>query len=161
MPEDNLDYFLKIDGIEGESQDHSHPGEIRLRDFDLAMTNRGNRAGYAVGRPYFDDAAFSGPIDASYTKLNEACLKNSAVPKVVLTCRKAGKTQQDFLVITFSKVYVTNCRVDTVAETPEMEFTLSFAKLQVNYQEQKQEGGLGGALSAIFELGSGRTETGS
>ena len=161
MPEDNRDYFLKIDGIEGESQDQSHRGEIRLHDFNLAMTNRGNRAGYSVGRPYFEDATFSGPIDASYTKLNEACLKNVSVPKVVLTCRKAGKSQYDFLAITFSKVYVTNCRIDTAAETPKMEFTLGFARLQVDYREQKQEGGLGGALSAIFELGSGRTEAGS
>jgi type VI secretion system secreted protein Hcp len=161
VPEDQRDYFLKIDGIEGESQDQSHRGEIRLHDFNLAMTNRGNRAGYSVGRPYFEDATFSGPIDASYTKLNEACLKNVAVPKVVLTCRKAGKTQYDFLVITFTKVYVTNCRIDTLAESPKMEFTLGFARLQVDYREQKQEGGLGGALSAVFELASGRTEAGS
>jgi type VI secretion system secreted protein Hcp len=161
VAEDKRDYYLKVDGIDGESQDQSHPGEIRVHDFNLAMTNRGNRAGYSVGRPYFEDFSFSGPIDASYPKLNEACLKNVAVPKAVLTCRKSGKTQLDFLKVTFSNAYITNCKVETSEATPVMVFTLSFAKIQVDYREQKQEGGLGGAVSAIFNLSSGKVEAGS
>jgi type VI secretion system secreted protein Hcp len=150
------DYFLKVDGIDGESQDTQHGGEIRVHDFSLAMTNRGNRAGYAVGRPYFDDVSFSAPIDASYPKLNEACVKNVPIPKVILTCRKAGKTQQDYLKVTFSQVFVSKCRIDTTTAMPKMEFVMGFAKIQVDYREQKQEGTLGGAVSAMFDLTRGR-----
>ena len=161
MPEDQRDYFLKVDGIDGESQDDKHPAEIRVHDFSVAMTNRGNRAGYAVGRPFFEDASFSAPIDASYPKLNEACVRNTAIPKAVLACRKAGKAQLDFLKVIFSNAYVTNCKIDTMEAAPTMLFTLSFAKIQVDYREQKQDGTLGGAVSSIFELSRGKVEAGS
>ena len=37
-----VDYFLKIDGIEGESQDAKHKAEIEIDSFGWGQTQGGN-----------------------------------------------------------------------------------------------------------------------
>jgi type VI secretion system secreted protein Hcp len=150
---DQRDYFLKIDGIEGESQDSKHPNEIRIEDFTLNVVNRGRRGDYGVGKPFHDDARFVAYVEQSYPKVKQACAKGDPVPKAVLTCRKAGKNQQDYLRITFSDLFITSCKLDTDREAlPRMEFTISFAKKQIEYKEQKQDGSLSGAITAMVDL---------
>jgi len=36
-----VDYFLKIDGIDGESQDSKHKGDIELESFSWGATQAG------------------------------------------------------------------------------------------------------------------------
>ena len=48
------DYYLKIDGIQGESTDKQHPGEIQLESWSFGATNPTIPApvgGSGAGRP--------------------------------------------------------------------------------------------------------------
>lgn len=147
------DYFLKIDGIDGESQDTKHPNEIRIENFTTNVVNRGRHGDYKVGKPFHDDVRFSAFVDQSYPKLKQACAIGDHIPKAVLTCRKAGKNQQEYLRITWSDLLITSCKLDTGLEAlPHVEFTISFAKKQIEYKEQKQDGSLGGAITAFVDL---------
>lgn len=147
------DYFLKIDGIQGESQDSKHPSEIQLQDFKLNVVNRGRQGDYKVGKTVFDDARFYASVEQSYPKIKQACAQGDHLPKAVLTCRKAGRSQQDYLRITFSDLFITSCKLDTSEETlPMMEFTISFVKQQIEYKEQKPDGTLGGSITAQADL---------
>ena len=147
------DYFLKIDGIDGESQDSKHTNEIQIDDFKLSVVNRGRQGDYKVGKAVFDDARFFASVDQSYPKLKQACATGEHLPKAVLTCRKAGKSQQDYLRITFSDLFITSCKLDTDGSVlPMMEFTISFARKQIEYKEQKPDGSLGGAVTAMADL---------
>lgn len=152
------DYFLKLDGIEGEAQDKVHKNEVRLFDFDFSMAKRGTQAHYGVGRPVFEDISFTAPIDRSYPKIEEALAHNATISKVVLTCRKAGSSQMDFFTITFWDVYVKSCRiaVESADAVPHAEFSISFRKTEVQYREQTDKGTLGGAISAGYDIGAGR-----
>lgn len=152
--QDQADYFLKIDGIEGESQDSKHKGEIQIRNFEFGVANRGRRGDYKVGKAVFDDARFYAYVEQSYPKLQLACATAEPITKAVLTCRKAGKLQQDYLKITFSDIRITNCKLNT-ADTdtmPIVEFTIGFTKKQIDYREQKQDGSLGGTMSGTVDL---------
>ena len=147
------DFFLKIDGIDGESQDSKHPNEIRIEDFTLNVVSRGRRGDYTVGKPVHDDARFFAFVEQSYPKIKHACATRDSFAKAVLTCRKAGKNQQDYLRITLSQVLVTSCKIHTDGQLlPLMEFTLSFVKELIEYKEQKQDGSLSGAISAEVDL---------
>jgi type VI secretion system secreted protein Hcp len=145
------DYFLEIDGIPGECQDKIHTNQIRLSDFAFAMKNR-SRAGYVVGKTVFEDVSFSGPIDVSYPKIQDALAKNMLIKKATLYCRKAGKTQLDFLTITFKDLFVSHCRLESDGSLLNMFITMSFAKTQIDYCPQTDLGTLGGALSAMFDI---------
>lgn len=154
------DYFLKIDGIDGESADGKHKDEIQLKDFRMNVTNRGRHGDYKVGKAVFDDAKFFSWVDQAYPKLSQACAKGEHLPKAVLTCRKAGKNQMDYLRITFSDVLITSCKLELEAEpTPIVEFTIGFAKKLIEYKEQNADGTLGGAMTALVDLHGKRSGT--
>jgi len=148
------DYFLKIAGIEGESHDDKHPKEIQISRFNFAVANRGRRGDYKVGKTTFSDAQFSCRIDQGYPKLKLACTTGEHIASAVLTCRKQGGGQKDFLIITFSDIVVTSCKLVTEDSDllPNVEFTISFTKQQIEYREQKQDGSLGGAVLATVDI---------
>lgn len=147
------DYFLKLEGIDGESADLKHPNEIQVIEFRMNVTNRGRHGDYKVGKAVYDDARFFCYVEQSYPKLKQSCAKGEHIPKATLTCRKAGKSQMDYFKVTFSDVVVTSCKLDVGEDpTPVVEFTLSFAKKQLEYKEQNADGTLGGALTALADL---------
>jgi type VI secretion system secreted protein Hcp len=149
------DFFLKLSGIEGESQDAKHSGEIQVLGFEMGLANRGRRGDYKVGKVTFDDAKFRAYIDQSCPKLQLACATGDHLATAVLTVRKQGKIQQEYLKITLSDCVVTSCKVVTHDPNdllPMMEFSLSFSKKQIEYREQKQDGGLGGAITASVDI---------
>ena len=39
-----VDYFLKIDGLDGESRDSKHKGEIEISSFSWGMSQQGSGA---------------------------------------------------------------------------------------------------------------------
>jgi type VI secretion system secreted protein Hcp len=147
------DYFLKIDGIDGESQDSKHKDEIQIKDFRMNVVNRGRQGDYKVGKAIFDDATFFSWVDQAYPKLQQACATGEKLPKAVLTCRKAGKNQMDYVRVTLSDLLITSCKLDLEdGPTPIVEFTIGFAKKQIEYKEQNADGTLGGAMTAMADL---------
>jgi type VI secretion system secreted protein Hcp len=152
VADDLRDYFLKIDGIEGEAQDKIHGKEVRLLDFSFSVSSRADRSQHATGKMVVEDASFSAAIDQAYPLLMKALTQNKIIAKVVLTCRKAGKTQEDFLTATLRKVYVSDCRLEGTTTVPTMVFKMGFADVTFDYREQSDRGILGGALSAMLAV---------
>ena len=56
------EYFLKLSGIEGESQDSKHKGEIEIESFSWGLTNSASAAhaggGGGAGKSSFFDVFF-------------------------------------------------------------------------------------------------------
>ena len=46
-----FDAFLKIEGIEGESTDKTHPGEIEIESFSWGVANTGTAAPAEAAAP--------------------------------------------------------------------------------------------------------------
>jgi type VI secretion system secreted protein Hcp len=90
---DAIDYFLKIDGIEGESQDSKHKGEIDLDSWSWGETESGTSGGGGAGKVSMRDFQFVMKVNKSSPKLLIACASGQHLPKALLTCRKAGKDQ--------------------------------------------------------------------
>src|SRR5437660_9675235 len=99
------DYFLKIDGVDGESQDAKHPSEIQLESFSWGATQTGTFAfggGGGASKVQMQDFHFVMKHNKASPKLMLACANGEHIPKAVLTARKAGKDQQDFMKVTMS-----------------------------------------------------------
>ena len=101
-----VDYFLKLDGIEGESQDSKHSKEVEILEFHFkghqAGTTGSATGGGGKGRVKLDDLVIVKKVDKASPKLFLQCCNGEPVKKVVLTARKAGKDQQDYLKITLT-----------------------------------------------------------
>ena len=152
------DYFLKIDGIEGESQDSKNPGAIQLESFGWGMTQTGtfaNGGGGGAGKVQMQDCHFVMKHGKASPKLMLACAEGEHFKKAVLTARKAGKEQREFLKLTLSDVLVSSYQTGGSGghdEIPTDQISLNFAKIEHEYKEQKAGGELGGVIKAGFDL---------
>jgi type VI secretion system secreted protein Hcp len=152
------DYFLKIDGIDGESQDSKHKGEIQLTSFSWGANNDGSfssNKGGGAGKVAMQDFKFTMDANKASPKLMLACATGQHIKSAVLTCRKAGKEQQEYLKYTLSDVLVSNYQTSTPSNggaIPTDEVSFNFAKIEVEYKEQNADGTLGGAVKAGYDL---------
>ncbi|MGE5570098.1 MAG: Hcp family type VI secretion system effector [Rhodospirillales bacterium] len=152
-----VDYFLKIDGIAGESQDHKHKGEIEIESFSWGATQSGTASyggGMGAGKVQMQDFHFVMRVNKASPKLMLACATGDHIKSAILTCRKAGKEQQEYLKVTFTDLMVSNYQTggsagDTI---PMDQISLNFAKVEIEYKEQKPDGSLGGAIKAHYDL---------
>ncbi len=157
----SLDLFLKIDGMEGESKDLKHGAELQLLSFVKDVTNAnawGAAAASGPGASQWDDANFTMRIDKSAVKLYQACISGERIKKAVLTFRKQGKEQQDFLKITFSDVLISSFRLEGSQDadaTPIACFSFNFAQIEEEYRAQKADGSAGGAIKYSYAIPKG------
>jgi type VI secretion system secreted protein Hcp len=152
-----VDYFLKLDGIEGESADSKHKGEIELESFSWGEHQTGTHAaggGGGAGKVAMQDLSIVMKSNKSSPKLLLFCANGEHIKKAVLTCRKAGKDQQEYLKVTLSDILVSSYQTagNQVNLIPMDQVSLNFAKIEVEYKEQKPDGTLGGATKAGWDL---------
>jgi len=153
-----VDYFLKIKGIEGESQDAKHKGEIDLLSWSWGETQSGSGAaggGHGAGKVSMQDFQFVMHNNKSTPKLMLSCASGEHIPEAILTCRKAGKDQQEFLVIKLSDVLVSSYQTGGSAhgsEVPTDSIAFNFAKIEFEYKEQKADGSLGSPVKAGWNV---------
>lgn len=132
------DYYLEIDGIDGESTDPGHKGEIEILSYSWGAVNP--PAG--GGATEIEDMAFRHRIDKASPKLMIACAQGSHHAIVELTA--SIRPSQDYM-----KVKLTDCIVSSVhqsghgSDMPIEEFTINFATLQISYSRPKPDGSVG------------------
>jgi type VI secretion system secreted protein Hcp len=153
-----VDYFLKIDGIDGEAQDKTHKNEIQLESWSFGATNSGTAAvglGMGAGKVQMGDFHFVMRSNKASPKLFLACADGEHIKKAVLTCRKAGKDQQEYLKWTFSDLLVSSYQTGGSASSdvvPLDQISINFTEGQCDYKEQKADGTLGGAVTTKYNV---------
>jgi type VI secretion system secreted protein Hcp len=157
-----VDFFLKIDGIEGESKDEKHAKEIELDAWSWSerQSNNEDEAG-SLARVHMDDFSFVMKVCKASPKLLLACASGEHYKSAVLTCRNAGGEQQEYMTITFKDVMVTSFRTSATSNNPQDSYprdhiTLNFAIIEYSYKEQKSDGTLGAATKAGWNLQTNR-----
>jgi type VI secretion system secreted protein Hcp len=153
-----VDYFLKLDGIDGESQDSKHKNEIEIASFSWGEVQSGTGSfggGSGAGKVQMHDFAFTMKVNKASPKLFVACADGQHIKKAVLTCRKAGKEQQEYLKVTFNEVLVSSYQTGGSAHSdvvPMDQVSLNFSKIEFEYHEQKPDGSLAGAIKTGYDL---------
>ena len=153
-----VDYFLKIDGIEGEAQDSKHKNEIHLESWSWGETNSGTSQhgmGMGAGKVQMGDFHFVMRSNKASPKLFLACANGEHIKKAVLTCRKAGKEQQEYLKWTFAELLVSSYQTGGSAHAdvvPLDQISINFTEAQIDYKEQKADGTLGGAVTTKYNV---------
>lgn len=153
-----VDYFLKIEGIEGESQDHKHKGEIDLESWSWGETQAGTHSGGGgggAGKVSMQDFHFVMKVNKASPKLLLACANGEHIKKAVLTCRKAGKEAQEFLKMTLTDLLVSSFQTGGSGHgdiVPTDQISLNYSKIEYEYKAQKPDGSLDGPVKAGWDL---------
>src|SRR5258708_5647838 len=178
-----VDYFLKLEVIDGESEEKTHSKEIHIEAWSLGEQQSGTMAqggGGGAGKVHMHDFHFVMKTNSASPKLFLACATGEHIKKAVLTCRKAGTQQQEFFKMTLTDVLVSRfkmggggghevagsthvmsskytARPDHVSggALPIDQVSFNFTKIEISYAPQKPDGTLDAAIPAGFDLKKG------
>jgi type VI secretion system secreted protein Hcp len=149
------DYFLKLDPkVEGESQDSKHQGEIELESWSFGVSNATSAlGGGAAGKSVPGDFTATKKVDRSTGRLAQAVATGDHFKSAILTVRRAGGTQQDYLTITLSDVFISSYQAagSGGGTLPMDSISLNYAKLVWEYKTQKADGSLGGSVKLGYD----------
>jgi type VI secretion system secreted protein Hcp len=151
------DIFAKIGDIKGESLDNRHRDEIEVLSWSWGVAQSGSighgGGGGGAGKASFNDFTFTHHLDKASPVLMKVCATGQHIPQATVTMRKAGKGQQEFLIIKMNDVIVTsvNLSASDGAATAE-DVTLQFAKVDLEYKPQRPDGSLDAGIHFIFDI---------
>jgi type VI secretion system secreted protein Hcp len=150
-------FFLELDGIQGESTDAKHPGAIELDSFGFGLAQQvvtSGSGGSSAGKASFHDLHFVALTSKASPKLFLACASGQHVADAVLTCRRAGGAQQEFLVVGLTDVLVTSYELEGEEDdvAPIDRVTLHYGTIQIEYRAQKADGSLQQPVKAGWNL---------
>jgi type VI secretion system secreted protein Hcp len=150
-----FDYFLRIDGIPGESIDAKHKDEIEVQSWSWGETQEHapSPSGGGAAKVAMTDLHVSTTISKASPQLLLACASGKHVKSAVLTGRRAGKAQADFLTFSLSDVLVSGYQTGgATADAPLDSISLSFSKIEVSYQAQTAKGTLAPPVRAGWDV---------
>ena len=152
-----VDYFLKIDGVPGESRDVKHKGEIDLESFSWGESSTGSPigagGGAGAGKVHVEDLHVVMKMNKASPLLFLACATGQHFKQAILTARKAGKAQVEFLVFKFSDLLVSSYQTGGSADfEPTDHVSFNFSRIEVEYRPQKQDGSLDTPVKAGWDV---------
>ncbi len=150
------DIFAKIGDIKGESLDDKHKDEVEVLSWSWGVSNSSSMAhgGGGAGKASFNDFNFIHRIDKASPVLLRACATGEHIKEATITARKAGKGQQEYLIIKMNDVIITSVHPSgsgdeaAIAES----VALQFAKVDLEYRRQKTDGTLEAGLHFKYDI---------
>ena len=149
------DYFLKFEGIKGESTDAKHKDEIDIESWSWGETQAGQGAGAGAGKVAMQDFHFVMKVNKATPTLMKACATGQHITTATLTGRKAGKDQQEYLTVKLTDVLVSSYQTAGIGggdDLPVDQVSLNFSKIEVEYRPQKPDGSLGTSERFGYDL---------
>jgi type VI secretion system secreted protein Hcp len=154
-----VDMFLSLPGVDGESQDPDHEGEIQIDGFRLnAVSPRDAFTNQGAGAVQMSHLTIRARVDISTPKLFEKVAKNEKLGgSATLVCRKAGKEQFQYLKIVLNEVVVVRVQISGLEAggsdvIPYCEFDLAYGRIHINAYKQTSKGPTSGPVAFMFNL---------
>lgn len=154
---DNLRFFLKVEGVTGESTDADHKDYIDVESFSWGVSNSGSvlGSGGGAGRANFRDFTVSKRLDKASPFLMMASATGQHIKTATLVIETAPMGVQigqikltDVLVSSVDASRQTTATTEIVGE----EVALSFAKVELDYKPLKPDGTLGSEVRFGYDV---------
>lgn len=139
LPTDELDYFLKLDNIEGDSQDSKHKNEIDVNHFSWAGICRTD----STAKPQFQPVVVTKYTDRATPVLLKAAASGITIASGLLTVRSRGTNPLEFLKIQMEGISVLGGGDH---------LTLGYQKITVTEVPRLEDGTGGPAISFGWDL---------
>jgi type VI secretion system secreted protein Hcp len=160
----NVDIFMKLDSIKGESKDEKHRGEIDVFAYHLKVDQEGTRhvgSGGGAGKATFQDLTITCQVDTSTTDLFQCCASGKHIANGVLTLRKAGDKPLEFFVATLIDIIVSSVEFHAPnSDEPRhlVDVKLNYAKVKLKYYPQSDSGAAGVPTEGGWDIAANKPE---
>ncbi len=157
-----VNMYLKVEGIQGESQDKLHKGEIDIISYSWGeenATSPSQGGGGGAGKVSMQPFRFIMKVNKASPKIFLAVAEGKHFKSAVLTVTKTGDLKAEFLTWTLSEVIFTSYQTAADSEGnpfPTDSFSMVFSKIEISYRPQKPDGTLDYPVGAAWDLQANR-----
>jgi type VI secretion system secreted protein Hcp len=141
------DYFLKIDGVDGESKDDMFPNWIQIDSWTAGGSNSkpvATGGGSGAGKVSVKDVVIQDVVSAATPTIHKFMLIGKRIAWAEIDCRKAGDTPQVYLKIKLTDVLISDHQVSARKGSSDLppgeQFSLNFAMIEFAYGAQDEKG---------------------
>jgi type VI secretion system secreted protein Hcp len=144
----SYDVFVKIDGVDGESNDAKHVGWIEVTSHGVALSQNisstaSSAGGACAERADFSEFTFSKLLDKASPLLALACASGTHFNSIIVELCRAGTEK-----VKFMEYKLSNCIISAVttgskgsAFFPSEHVNINFGKIEWTYTLQRRQGG--------------------
>ncbi|AXC13368.1 Putative cytoplasmic protein USSDB7A [Acidisarcina polymorpha] len=160
MSDQGVDYFLKLDGAQGESQHISHTNEIRVLNWSwggYSESTVGRTQGSGAGKVTMEPITIVAELDSAYTKLAGFLTQGKHISSGTLSAVKQGSNNQDFITIQLTEVFVASMNVTASGQVPVVNLTLTYKSINTQYKMQNAQGNLTTAGTHTYDASTNQT----
>ena len=152
-----VDYFLKLDGIKGESTDKDHKDEIQIESWSwgAAQTTQASQGSSRAGKACAQEIHFTKMVDKSSPLLAAGVMSGGIIPNAILIGRKSGGDRPvEYLQYEMKNVLISSYSIaGSSSSLPMDSFSLNFANVTFEYRTQRADGSAGESIRVPFQGG--------
>jgi len=140
-----VDYFLDLDGIQGESQDEKFKDKIQLLSWSWGASNLSSVAGTGgSGAGKVDLSDFSAMLyfDKSTPKFFKTIVKGTHIAKGTMSAVKTGANGKPYLKVNFTEIFITGLQMSASSEVPSVALSFTYNEIGIDYSVQSEKGDL-------------------
>ncbi len=153
-----VDMFLKLNGIEGESADSIHKGEIDVLSWSWGASNPAIVSGGVptATKTTTDGFTITKTVDKATPKLMEKMVTGAQIPDGTFTVRKAGANPVEIITILFTDILITSISTGSAANDDGVQENVSFVfgKVTFNYTPVDASGKASKTVNATWTVGA-------
>lgn len=158
-----VDMFLKIDNLEGESEDHKYKGWIDVLAWSWGMSQSGTMhigGGGGSGKVNIQDVSATKYVDNCSTELMIHCSNGKHFKKANMVNRKAGENPLEYIKVELLDVLISSVSTggsggeDRLTEN----VTMNFKKCKVEYTPQKADGTAGKTKEYSWDVSANKAQ---
>ncbi|MGH9590229.1 MAG: Hcp family type VI secretion system effector [Terracidiphilus sp.] len=140
-----VDYFLKLDGIDGESQDDKHKNWIQLLSWSWGGSQTSSvsgTGGSGAGKVNLQDISITTHLDKATPKLFKSMCTGTHTPTGHIECVKAGADSKPYLKIDLKEVFVSSLQTggSSGEEVPIVSLSFTYNEIKIDYYQQDEKG---------------------
>jgi type VI secretion system secreted protein Hcp len=136
------DFFLKIDGIKGETTDTQHKDHIQIESFSWGVSNSSTvtGGGGSAGKATFKEFTVTKKTDRSSPPLMLSCAAGTHIPSATFVVRRTATPgappAEGYYVITLNDVLISSFSTagSGTDDKPTESISLNFAKIEFSYR---------------------------
>ncbi len=140
-----VDYFLKLDGVDGESEDTNFKNQIQVLSFSWGasqVTSVSGSGGSGAGKADLSDFSIMKNYDKASPLLFKSILEGTHIATGTLSAVKSGAKGKPYLKIDFQEIFITSQQISASSEIPTESISFSYNQIKVDYQAQDEKGNL-------------------
>ena len=138
-----VDYYLKLEGIDGESEDEKHKKEIQILSWSWGgsqVSSVAGTGGSGAGKVSLSDFNIMSYFDKSTPKFFKNLCLGTHIKSGTMNAIKAGADGKPYLKVDFKELFVTSLQISGSSEIPSVSISFSYDEIKIDYYTQNEQG---------------------